>query len=77
MVLRAPGRGASLHVQPSAAKVTRPKIAAVADAYVAITSDRPHRPRVEGAEARGRLQSAAGTQLDAELVRIFLGRLVS
>jgi len=51
------------------------RILAVADAYVAITSDRPHRPKVEGNEARERLRGAAGTQLDADLVDIFLGKL--
>jgi HD-GYP domain-containing protein (c-di-GMP phosphodiesterase class II) len=53
------------------------RILAVADAYVAITSDRPHRPSVAGDEACDRLVSAAGTQLDAELVDIFLGKLVA
>ena len=48
------------------------RILAVADAYVAITSDRPHRPRVEGSAARDRLRSAAGAQLDADLVDLFL-----
>ena len=53
------------------------RILAVADAYVAITSDRPHRTRVVGKEAQVRLQSAAGTQLDAALVDLFLTRVVS
>jgi HD-GYP domain-containing protein (c-di-GMP phosphodiesterase class II) len=48
------------------------RILAVADAFVAITSDRPHRPKVDGDSARERLRSAAGTQLDAELVDLFL-----
>jgi len=51
------------------------RILAVADAYVAITSDRPHRPKVEGKEARERLRGAAGTQLDADLVDIFLSKI--
>jgi HD-GYP domain-containing protein (c-di-GMP phosphodiesterase class II) len=51
------------------------RILAVADAYVAITSDRPHRPRVEGSDAHRRLRAAAGTQLDEALVDIFLRQL--
>jgi HD-GYP domain-containing protein (c-di-GMP phosphodiesterase class II) len=53
------------------------RILSIADAYVAITSERPHRPRVEGKEARTRLQSAAGTQLDAGLVDLFLTKVLS
>ena len=41
------------------------RILAIADSYVAITSDRPHRPKAEGKEARERLLSGAGAQLDA------------
>jgi putative nucleotidyltransferase with HDIG domain len=52
------------------------RILAVADAYVAITSDRPHRPKVEGKEALNRLRGGAGTQLDAELVEAFLHEVV-
>jgi len=52
------------------------RILAVADAYVAITSDRPHRPKVEGDEARSRLEGAAGTQLDADLVEAFQRQVI-
>ncbi len=52
------------------------RILAVADAYVAITSERPHRPKVEGEEARERLKHAAGTQLDSALVDAFLRQVV-
>lgn len=52
------------------------RILAVADAYVAITSDRPHRPRADGKEAQVRLRGAAGTQLDAELVDLFLTKVI-
>jgi putative nucleotidyltransferase with HDIG domain len=52
------------------------RILAVADAYVAITSDRPHRPKVDGKEARERLQHGAGTQLDADLVEGFLRQVI-
>ncbi|HLG12204.1 MAG TPA: HD domain-containing phosphohydrolase [Dehalococcoidia bacterium] len=52
------------------------RILAIADAYVAITSDRPHRPKVEGKEAMERLRGAAGTQLDAQLVEAFLRQVI-
>jgi putative nucleotidyltransferase with HDIG domain len=52
------------------------RILAVADAYVAITSDRPHRPKAEGEEARERLQHAAGSQLDSDLVDAFLHQVI-
>ncbi len=52
------------------------RILAIADAYVAITSDRPHRPKVVGKEAMERLRGAAGTQLDAELVEAFLRQVI-
>jgi putative nucleotidyltransferase with HDIG domain len=53
------------------------RILAVADAYVAITSDRPHRGRAEPADGLRRLRSAAGSQLDADLVDLFLNRVVA
>jgi putative nucleotidyltransferase with HDIG domain len=52
------------------------RILAVADAYVAITSDRPHRPMVEGQDAHRRLRAASGTQLDGDLVDLFLRQVV-
>jgi len=52
------------------------RILAIADAYVAITSDRPHRPKAEGVEAQERLAHAAGTQLDADLVDAFLRQVI-
>jgi HD-GYP domain-containing protein (c-di-GMP phosphodiesterase class II) len=51
------------------------RILAICDSYVAITSDRPHRPKAEGKEARERLRSGAGTQLDPELVDLFLAKV--
>jgi HD-GYP domain-containing protein (c-di-GMP phosphodiesterase class II) len=48
------------------------RIIAVADTYDAITSDRSYRPRKSASEARGILDEIAGTQLDPNLVRIFL-----
>ena len=48
------------------------RILDIVDTYVAITSDRPHRARAGIDEARRMLRSAAGTQLDPDLVEIFL-----
>jgi HD-GYP domain-containing protein (c-di-GMP phosphodiesterase class II) len=53
------------------------RILAVADAYVAITSDRPHRSRAEHADGVDRLTRAGGSQLDASLVRLFIERGVA
>jgi HD-GYP domain-containing protein (c-di-GMP phosphodiesterase class II) len=52
------------------------RILAIVDSWVAITSDRPHRARVSPEEARRMLRSAAGTQLDARLVEVFLREVV-
>ncbi len=48
------------------------RILAVADAYVAITSDRPHREKVDRSDGVRMLRRAAGSQLDAELVELFV-----
>jgi HD-GYP domain-containing protein (c-di-GMP phosphodiesterase class II) len=48
------------------------RILAVADVFAALTSERPHRGAVSRKDARQILLGAAGTQLDAELVRLFL-----
>jgi HD-GYP domain-containing protein (c-di-GMP phosphodiesterase class II) len=53
------------------------RILAVADTFVAMTSDRPHRPRIDGLDAVRRLHSAAGSQLDADLVGLFVERVVA
>lgn len=47
------------------------RILAIADVYAALTSDRPHRSALSAEDARQVLMNAAGTQLDAELVRTF------
>jgi HD-GYP domain-containing protein (c-di-GMP phosphodiesterase class II) len=47
------------------------RILAVADSFAALTSERPHRGAMPLDEARTILLGAAGTQLDAELVRLF------
>ncbi len=48
------------------------RILAVVDAYSAMTTDRPYRKAMSHAEARAELLRVAGTQLDPELVRVFL-----
>ena len=51
------------------------RILAVADTFVAMISDRPHRPRIDVPDAIRRLRSAAGTQLDPDLVELFIERV--
>jgi len=48
------------------------RIIAVADAFVAMTSDRPYRGRLSREEAIGILRQGAGKQWDAVLVKRFL-----
>ncbi len=52
-------------------------ILAVADAYVAITSDRPHRRGVSPEDSVRILRGAAGTQLDGELVDLFVSHVLA
>jgi HD-GYP domain-containing protein (c-di-GMP phosphodiesterase class II) len=49
------------------------RILAIADVYAALTSDRPHRAALAAKDARKVLLGAAGSQLDPELVRTFVG----
>jgi HD-GYP domain-containing protein (c-di-GMP phosphodiesterase class II) len=48
------------------------RVLAVADAYSAITTDRPYRKARTAAEARDELKRASGTQLDPQIVAAFL-----
>jgi HD-GYP domain-containing protein (c-di-GMP phosphodiesterase class II) len=48
------------------------RVVAVADAFDAMTSERPYRPPVGYAEAAAELERCAGTQFDPEVVRTFL-----
>jgi diguanylate cyclase (GGDEF)-like protein/putative nucleotidyltransferase with HDIG domain len=48
------------------------RILAVADAYEAMTADRPYRRALPQAEARAELVRGAGTQFDADVVAAFL-----
>ena len=45
---------------------------AVADAYSAMTTDRPYRKGMAASEARHRLAQGAGTQWDSLCVQAFL-----
>src|SRR5207244_1792475 len=51
------------------------RIMAIADAFDAMTSDRPYRPAMAPAEAAGVLRAGAGHQWDPELVEAFLSSL--
>ncbi len=48
------------------------RIISVADAYDAMTSDRPYRKAMSIAEARAELKKCAGTHFDPEVVEVFL-----
>ena len=53
------------------------RILAVADAYEAMTSDRPYRAALPEAEARAELIRCAGSQFDPQVVEAFLSTLAS
>jgi HD-GYP domain-containing protein (c-di-GMP phosphodiesterase class II) len=48
------------------------RILAVADTFSAMTTTRPYRKALDVREAMKRLEDAAGTQLDADLVKAFI-----
>jgi putative nucleotidyltransferase with HDIG domain len=48
------------------------RVLAVADAFDAMTSDRPYRPALAREEAIAEVARCAGTQFDPEIVRVFL-----
>lgn len=48
------------------------RIVAVADAFDAMTTDRPYRKTKSREEAKAELEKCAGTQFDPELVKIFI-----
>jgi putative nucleotidyltransferase with HDIG domain len=48
------------------------RILTVCDAFVALISDRPHRPAVSAAEAIAALRASAGTHYDAGVVEMFV-----
>jgi diguanylate cyclase (GGDEF)-like protein len=51
------------------------RILAVADAYEAMTSDRPYRAALSEEEARAELEDGIGTQFDPQVVSVFLAAL--
>jgi HD-GYP domain-containing protein (c-di-GMP phosphodiesterase class II) len=51
------------------------RILAVADAYEAMTADRPYRRALDPAAAQRELRAGRGTQFDPEVVDVFLGVL--
>jgi HD-GYP domain-containing protein (c-di-GMP phosphodiesterase class II) len=51
------------------------RILAVADAYDAMTSDRPYRSAMSKETATARLKAASGTQFDPQVVEAFLAAL--
>ncbi|MEA2662849.1 MAG: cyclic di-GMP phosphodiesterase [Chloroflexota bacterium] len=51
------------------------RIAAIADAWDAMTSDRPYRAGLDREEARRRLHAGRGSQWDAEFVDVFVALL--
>ena len=51
------------------------RILAVADAYEAITSERPHRPSRRAEDAAGELRSGSGRQFDGQVVEALLRAL--
>lgn len=53
------------------------RILSVADAYVAMTSDRAYRRAMTPSEAAAELSQKAGTQFDPDVVSVFLGLLGS
>jgi putative nucleotidyltransferase with HDIG domain len=48
------------------------RVLAVADAFDAMTSDRPYRRALSRAEALAEVESCSGTQFDPEIARVFL-----
>lgn len=47
------------------------RVLSVADAFAAMTSQRPHRPALSGEDALHELQQGAGTQFDPAIVEVF------
>ena len=53
------------------------RILAVCDAFQAMTSDRPHRRAIDGAEAIAELRREAGAQFDPAVVEAFCAELAA
>jgi len=52
------------------------RVIAVADAFDAMTSDRPYRPAMSMQEAAIEMNKYAGTQFDPEIVQVFLTKVL-
>jgi putative nucleotidyltransferase with HDIG domain len=61
---------------PSAQLPLETRIVCVADAYEAMTADRPYRSAMSSRVAYARLEEAAGTQFDPQLVPLFYTALI-
>jgi putative nucleotidyltransferase with HDIG domain len=53
------------------------RILAVADTFVSVTSDRPHRPRADTTEAVRRIQAFTGPQFDPTVVELLVTKVLS
>lgn len=53
------------------------RMLSIADAYDAMTSERPFRPAMSPDAAAAELKSCAGSQFDAELVNVFCNKVIS
>jgi len=53
------------------------RVLAIADAFDAMTSDRPYRRALSRDEALAEVERCSGTQFDPELVEVFLGLFVT
>jgi diguanylate cyclase (GGDEF)-like protein/putative nucleotidyltransferase with HDIG domain len=51
------------------------RVLAVADAYEAMTTDRPYHPRLSDADAEAELRRGSGTQFDADVVEALLAAI--
>jgi HD-GYP domain-containing protein (c-di-GMP phosphodiesterase class II) len=65
------GRGYPLGLERTATPL-QARIVKIADAYDAMTSDRPYRPGMTDAEAVDRLKAASGTEFDPDIVKAFI-----
>lgn len=52
------------------------RIISIADAYEAMTADRPYRKALDPKKAQAELKRCAGTQFDAKLVKVFVSQVL-
>ncbi len=53
------------------------RVMAVADAYTALTAERPYRAALSPEQAAGVIEGGAGSQWDPTVVRVFLERVIA